>query len=59
MMDYSEEIGTHLKAICFQTFRGHCGVILFDASEITFTETSGRSRQTAEMYYNGKFIHTD
>lgn len=59
MMDYSEEIGTHLKAICFQTFRGHCGVILFDASEITFTETSGRSRQTAEMYYNGKFIRTD
>lgn len=27
-------IDTYLKVICFPTFKGHCGCILFDISEI-------------------------
>lgn len=32
--DYSPEIDTDLRIICFPTFRGHCGCILFDQAEI-------------------------
>ena len=32
--DYSPEIDKHLKIICFPTFRGHCGCMLFDCDEI-------------------------
>ncbi|MDD6278635.1 MAG: LytTR family transcriptional regulator DNA-binding domain-containing protein [Oscillospiraceae bacterium] len=32
--DYSPEIDADLKVICFPTFRGHCGCILFNADEI-------------------------
>lgn len=33
--DYSPEINTNLKVICFPTFKGHCGCILFNADELT------------------------
>lgn len=32
--DYSPEIDTNLKVICFPTFKGHCGCILFNADEL-------------------------
>ncbi|MGN0574946.1 MAG: hypothetical protein ACI4J2_02855, partial [Ruminococcus sp.] len=32
--DYSPEIGENLKVICFPTFRGHCGCILFKPFDI-------------------------
>ena len=32
--DYSPEIETNLKIICFPTFKGHCGCILFDQANI-------------------------
>lgn len=32
--DYSPEIDTELKVICFPTFRGHCGCILFNSDDI-------------------------
>lgn len=34
IMAYSPEIGTELKIICFPTFPGHCGCILFPLDEI-------------------------
>lgn len=34
IVDHSPEIDTYLKIICFPTFKGHCGCILFDASKI-------------------------
>ena len=34
IMDYSPEINTNLKIICFSTFPGHCGCILFNADEM-------------------------
>lgn len=32
--DYSPEIDTNLKVICFPTFKGHCGCILFNADRV-------------------------
>ena len=40
IIDYSPEIDTYLKVICFPTFKGHCGCILFNISEIKFTKTA-------------------
>ena len=40
IIDYSPEIDTYLKVICFPTFKGHCGCILFNISEIKFTKNS-------------------
>lgn len=34
IVGYSPEIDTYLEIICFPTFKGHCGCILFDISEI-------------------------
>lgn len=34
VIDYSPEINTYLDIICFPTFDGHCGCIMFDISEI-------------------------
>lgn len=36
IIDYSSEIDTYLRIICFPTFPGHCGCILFDVSAIHF-----------------------
>lgn len=36
IVDYSPEINTYLKIICFPTFPGHCGCILFDINQINF-----------------------
>ena len=41
IMDYSPEIDTNLKIICFPTFPGHCGCILFDLNSIQLSENSG------------------
>ena len=34
IVDHSREIDTNLKIICFPTFKGHCGCILFDRTKI-------------------------
>ena len=34
IVDFSPEIDTALRIICFPTFKGHCGCILFDQAEI-------------------------
>lgn len=34
IVDHSREIDTNLKIICFPTFKGHCGCILFDRAKI-------------------------
>lgn len=36
IVDYSPEIDTNLKIICFPTFKGHCGCILFDIGKLRF-----------------------
>ena len=51
LMDYSPEIDTHLKVICFPTFKGHCGCILFDVDKIWFEQHSEDSAKTLARYY--------
>lgn len=41
--DYSPEIDKNLKVICFPTFDGHCGCILFDLSKLHENGTSMNS----------------
>lgn len=53
IIDYSPEIDTYLKVICFPTFKGHCGCILFNISEIKFIKNSG-DVEKALMHYFGK-----
>lgn len=40
IIDYSPEINTYLKVICFPTFKGHCGCILLNIEEIKFAQNS-------------------
>ena len=51
MMDYSPEIDTCLKVICFPTFRGHCGCILFDLADIRYVENSGEAELSWRSYF--------
>lgn len=51
MIDYSPEIDKYLKVICFPTFEGHCGCILFDISEIRFTKASADANKALMLYF--------
>lgn len=50
IIDYSPEIDTYLKVICFPTFQGHCGCILFDISEIEYTKSSSDADRALMLY---------
>ena len=50
-MDYSPEIDTYLKVICFPTFSGHCGCMLFDLSQIQFIRSSSDVEQAMQLYF--------
>ena len=45
--DYSPEIDTNLKIICFPTFKGHCGCMLFDQAEIQTVREHTEPKQIA------------
>lgn len=51
IIDYSPEIDTYLKVICFPTLSGHCGCILFDISEIKFTKNSTGAEKALMLYF--------
>ena len=36
LIDYSPEIDKYLRIICFPTFKGHCGCLLFDTPKREF-----------------------
>lgn len=50
IVDYSPEIDTNLKVICFPTFPGHCGCMLFDISQLRFTKGSGDAEKALMLY---------
>ncbi|MDD6201760.1 MAG: LytTR family DNA-binding domain-containing protein [Lachnospiraceae bacterium] len=52
MIDFSPEIDTYIKVICFPTFKGHCGCILFDISEIKFIQNSSDAKKALAIYMN-------
>lgn len=58
IMDYSPEIDTYLKVICFPTFKGHCGCILFNISEIKLAQSSHDAQKTL-VFYLGKQLNID
>ena len=51
IIDYSPEIDTYLKVICFPTFRGHCGCLLFDIEQIRFTRNSSDAERALMLYF--------
>ncbi|MGN0374587.1 MAG: LytTR family DNA-binding domain-containing protein [Butyrivibrio sp.] len=56
IIDYSPEINTYLEVICFPTFQGHCGCILFDISQIkSFRKTTDTEKALA--IYFGKLVN--
>ena len=59
VMDYSPEIGAWLKVICFPTFQGHCGCILFDLSDIEYTKISRQGSQAMMRYFDKSQEMTD
>ncbi|MDO4515505.1 MAG: LytTR family transcriptional regulator DNA-binding domain-containing protein [Bacillota bacterium] len=58
VMDYSPEIDAYLKVTCFPTFKGHCGCILFDLTEIEYAKISPDADK-ALMRYFGKTRERD
>ena len=58
VMDYSPEIDAYLKVICFPAFKGHCGCILFDLTEIEYAKISPDADK-ALMRYFGKAWERD
>lgn len=58
IIDYSPEIDTYLKVICFPTFKGHCGCILFNISDIEFTRNSNDAEKALLLYF-GRKPHVD
>ena len=51
IIDYSPEIDTYLKVICFPTVKGHCGCIMFNISEIKFTKNSSDAEKALMLYF--------
>ena len=45
VIDYSPEIDKFLDVMCFPTFRGHCGCILYDINEMTFDGDIGAKQK--------------
>ena len=51
IIDYSPEIDTYLEVICFPTFKGHCGCILFDISQIKFFRKTTDTEKALAIYF--------
>lgn len=51
MIDYSPEIDTYLKVICFPTFKGHCGCFLFNIDEIKLVKNSEDAQKALRIYF--------
>ena len=54
IVDYSPEVDTDLKIICFPTFPGHCGCMLFDLSRLRFV--SGDSMRMLGYFLGQKSL---
>lgn len=55
LIDHSPEIGTNLEIICFPTFKGHCGCILFDISKLNFLHESNDTQKAISTFI-GKIL---
>ena len=50
IVDYSPEIDKYLRIVCFPTFKGHCGCLLFDISETNFSVEKTVVEKATLMY---------
>ena len=50
IVDYSPEIDKYLHIVCFPTFKGHCGCLLFDISETNFSVEKTVGEKAILMY---------
>lgn len=50
LIDYSPEIDKYLRIICFPTFKGHCGCMLFDISETKISVEKTLGEKAVMMY---------
>ena len=50
LIDYSPEIDKYLRIICFPTFKGHCGCMLFDISKTRLSGDKSAGENAILMY---------
>ena len=50
LIDYSPEIDKYLRIICFPTFKGHCGCLLFDITETRISSETTVAEKAVLMY---------
>ena len=50
LIDYSPEIDKYLRIICFPTFKGHCGCMLFDISKTKLSGDKTAGENAILMY---------
>lgn len=50
IVDYSREIDANLEIICFPTFKGHCGCILFDVEKMKFFRNTDETDKAISAY---------
>ena len=50
LIDYSPEIDKYLRIICFPTFKGHCGCLLFDITETRISSETTVAEKAVIMY---------
>lgn len=51
IIDYSPEIDTYLEIICFPTFEGHCGCILFDITQLKCFRQATETEKTLSLFF--------
>lgn len=51
LIDYSPEIDTYLDIICFPTFKGHCGCIMFDISQLRSLRENSESEKALAFFF--------
>lgn len=54
LMDYSPEVDRNLKVICFPTFKGHCGCLLFDLDTIKVVDSSNNIHKIWNTYLKNR-----
>lgn len=50
LVDFSPEINKYLRIICFPTFKGHCGCMLFDISETKISSDREAGEKAILLY---------
>ena len=50
LIDYSPEIDKYLRIICFPTFKGHCGCMLFDICDTKMPMENAAGDRAVLMY---------